>query len=99
MRLPRGSLLSAILSEAAAGCGASVIYLPGNHDDREAFRRHLLGDAGVPGTPLNQVHWRDGLRVVALDSTIPGEDGGRLDPARSGKLPIIVDQRGKTGNR
>lgn len=79
--------LAAILAEAAAGCGASVIYLPGNHDDRAAFRRHLLGDAvAAPGAPLNQTHWRDGLRVIALDSTIPGEDGGRLDEATLGYL-------------
>lgn len=83
--------LAAILAEAAAGYGASVIYLPGNHDDRAAFRRHLLGDAapgapGAPGAPVNQTHWRDGLRVVALDSTIPGEDGGRLDEATLGYL-------------
>lgn len=78
--------LAAILTATAAGCGASVIYLPGNHDDRETFRRHLLGDAGLPGTPLNQTHWRDGLRIVALDSTIPGEDGGRLDEATLGYL-------------
>jgi 3',5'-cyclic-AMP phosphodiesterase len=79
--------LAAILTDAAAGCGASVIYLPGNHDDRETFRRNLLGDAVADGgAPLNQTHWRDGLRVVALDSTIPGEDGGRLDEATLGYL-------------
>ena len=80
--------LAAVLADAASGCGASVIYLPGNHDHRGAFRRHLLGEADrdADGTPVNQTHWRDGLRVVALDSTIPGEDGGRLDEATLGYL-------------
>ena len=37
------------------------------------------GALGGPGAPVNQTHWRDGLRIIALDSTIPGEDGGALD--------------------
>ena len=80
--------LAAILTDAASAlgapgaAGASVVYLPGNHDDRDTFRRHLLGGDGAvggPGAPVNQTHWRDGLRIIALDSTIPGEDGGALD--------------------
>ena len=76
--------LAAILAEAAGGSGASVIVVPGNHDDRAAFRRHLLGEAGDGAAagligPINRTYWRDGLRIIALDSTIPGEDGGALD--------------------
>jgi 3',5'-cyclic-AMP phosphodiesterase len=82
--------LAAILAEAADACGASVIFLPGNHDDRAAFRRRLLRDgagdssaaAGAPSGPgpqVNRTYWRDGLRIIALDSTVPGEDGGALD--------------------
>jgi 3',5'-cyclic-AMP phosphodiesterase len=73
--------LAAILAGAARASNASVVYLPGNHDDREAFRRRLVsgdGGPGGPGAPVNQTHWRDGLRIIALDSTIPGEDGGVL---------------------
>jgi 3',5'-cyclic AMP phosphodiesterase CpdA len=69
--------LATTLTAAAAEIGASVIYLPGNHDDRATFRRHLLGGTG--DGPINQTHWRGGLRIIALDSTIPGEDGGALD--------------------
>jgi 3',5'-cyclic-AMP phosphodiesterase len=68
--------LAGILTEAAGGIGASVVYLPGNHDDRGAFRRHLGGGAG--DGPVNQTHWRDGLRIIALDSTVPGEAHGVL---------------------
>jgi 3',5'-cyclic AMP phosphodiesterase CpdA len=76
--------LAVILADAArtsGAAGASVLYLPGNHDDRDKFRRRLLGvgDGGSPGAPVNQTHWRDGLRIIALDSTIPGEDAGALD--------------------
>jgi 3',5'-cyclic-AMP phosphodiesterase len=68
--------LAAILAEAARSSGASVVYLPGNHDDRAAFRRHLDGGAG--DGPVNRTHWRDGLRIIALDSTVPGEAHGFL---------------------
>jgi 3',5'-cyclic-AMP phosphodiesterase len=71
--------LAAILAGAASASGASVVYLPGNHDDRDEFRRRLASGDGAPGAPVNQTHWRDGLRIIALDSTIPGEDGGALD--------------------
>jgi len=68
--------LAGLLAEAARPIGASVVYLPGNHDDRATFRRHLGGDAG--DGPVNQTHWRDGLRIIALDSTVPGEPHGVL---------------------
>jgi 3',5'-cyclic AMP phosphodiesterase CpdA len=77
--------LAGILADAAKASQASVVFLPGNHDDRDEFRRRLAGGDGAlggpsaPGAPVNQTHWRDGLRIVALDSTIPGEDGGALD--------------------
>lgn len=76
--------LAAILAGAAGPAGASVIYLPGNHDDRATFRRHLLGADGAG--PVNQTHWRDGLRIIALDSTVPGEDYGLLDDGSVGYL-------------
>ncbi len=58
--------------------GASVVYLPGNHDERGAFRRHLLDDAGTGDGPINQVTHHGGLRVVALDTSVPGAEHGEL---------------------
>jgi 3',5'-cyclic-AMP phosphodiesterase len=75
--------LAGMLAEAASRSGASVIYVPGNHDERDTFHRHLLGGSGDGDGdgdgPVNQTHWRDGLRIIALDSTIPGESHGALD--------------------
>jgi 3',5'-cyclic-AMP phosphodiesterase len=76
--------LAGILAEAAGRTGASVVCLPGNHDDRDSFRRHLLAADG--SGPVNQTCWRDGLRIIALDSTIPGEGHGDLDDATLGYL-------------
>jgi 3',5'-cyclic AMP phosphodiesterase CpdA len=63
-----------------------VLFLPGNHDERDAFRRGLLsgratgapGGAGGPEAPLNQVHRVAGAVLALCDSVIPGQDGGYL---------------------
>jgi 3',5'-cyclic-AMP phosphodiesterase len=75
--------LAGMLDDAARARRASVVYTPGNHDDRATFRRHLLGGDGADhgAGPINQTHWRDGLRIIALDSTVPGAGHGHLDPA------------------
>ena len=69
--------LAAIMESASQASGAAVICLPGNHDRRPAFRRHLLGWPPAPG-PINQVHWHEGLRIVSLDSSVPDEEFGLL---------------------
>jgi len=64
---------------------APAYVLPGNHDDREALRRHF----GVPGAGSEPVRYDvdlGPLRLVVLDSTIPGEDGGALDEGQLGWL-------------
>jgi Icc protein len=55
--------------------------LPGNHDDRAALRRHY----GLPGeddAPVNYSVDLGPVRLVILDSTRPGQDGGELDDGR-----------------
>ncbi len=69
--------LASLVGAAAGPGGTEVVYLPGNHDRRPSFARHLLGrDSGL--MPLNQVHWRGDLRVISLDSVVPGEEYGLL---------------------
>lgn len=53
---------------------APYYLLPGNHDDRRAFN-----DAG---DPVQYSVDLGPLRLVVLDTTIPGEDGGALDSGR-----------------
>ncbi len=103
--------------ELTGQLGCEVIFVPGNHDDRQALRATLLGmdgggDSGGEGgraggeggraggeggraggreggraggrdgacdaDTIDQVAWIDGLRVVALDSVIPGRVDGEL---------------------
>ncbi|WP_159945385.1 MULTISPECIES: metallophosphoesterase [unclassified Nocardiopsis] len=57
-----------------------VLLCPGNHDDRGAMRALLLGERPAK-EPLNRVREVGGAAVLACDSTVPGQDGGHLDPA------------------
>lgn len=67
----------AVVGPWVARMGIPSVYMPGNHDARPAFRAHLLGwEANEE--PIDQVIWSDGLRIVALDSTVPGKVHGEL---------------------
>jgi 3',5'-cyclic AMP phosphodiesterase CpdA len=69
--------LAEIMDSASRATGATVVYLPGNHDLRSEFRRHLLGQP-ASSRPINQVHWCGDLRVISLDSVVPDEEFGAL---------------------
>jgi Icc protein len=58
-----------------------TLFLPGNHDVRPAFRAHLLGWE-VSEDVIDQVLWVGGLRVIALDSTVPDSPHGELDESQ-----------------
>lgn len=60
---------------------APYYVLPGNHDDRDALHRHF-GVPGAGGEPVQYAVDLGPLRLVVVDSTIPGEDGGELDDGR-----------------
>jgi Icc protein len=73
--------LGAIVEPVAARLGAQIVWAMGNHDDRAAFRTALLGEAG-DGSPVDRVYWFNGLRVITLDTTVPGAHHGELDDAQ-----------------
>ena len=69
--------LRAIVEPAAARLGASVIWVMGNHDDRGAFRAGLFGE--LPSDrAVDRVYDVNGLRVITLDSTVPGHHYGEV---------------------
>jgi len=60
------------------------LAIPGNHDDRAAFRTAFADQAYLPAGdgPLHYVVAdRGAVRVIALDVTIPGKHHGRVDAA------------------
>lgn len=54
-----------------------VFTCPGNHDERGAYSKVLLGTQHAGG-PVNRVHTAAGAVFALCDDTIPGEPGGHL---------------------
>lgn len=73
--------LRAIVDPVADDLGARVVWVMGNHDDRRAFRSELL-DEPASDAPVDAVLDVDGLRIVTLDSTVPGRHHGEVSPAQ-----------------
>ncbi|NMM89680.1 phosphodiesterase [Rhodococcus sp. SRB_17] len=73
--------LKAIVESVAAGIGAEVIWAMGNHDDREHFRTSLLNE--LPSQqPVDRVYDVNGLRIITLDSSVPGHHYGEIADAQ-----------------
>ncbi|MEV8637355.1 metallophosphoesterase [Streptosporangium sp. NPDC051023] len=70
-------LVAEALESAADGLGAAVVVAMGNHDERHAFRSALVGTE-PGGEPYDVVTRVGGLRIVTLDSTVPGAHHGEL---------------------
>ncbi len=70
--------LREIVEPAAAGLGAQVVWVMGNHDEREHYARELFGETVTDEATQDRVHDIDGLRVVALDTSVPGYHHGEL---------------------
>jgi 3',5'-cyclic AMP phosphodiesterase CpdA len=65
--------------------GVPIYVLPGNHDDR-ATMREVLEAPGEGDAPLDYTVDLGPLRLVVVDSTIPGEDRGGFDPGQLERL-------------
>lgn len=80
--------LRSIVEPAAAEMGAAVVWTMGNHDERAPFARGLFDsdDAG----PQDRVHEVDGLRIVALDTSVPGFHHGELEPSQLAWLAEVL---------
>lgn len=62
----------------AQALGAQLIWLMGNHDRREALRETLLGEA-PRADPLYRSYRLGGLRIITLDTSVPGHHHGEID--------------------
>ncbi|EFL28087.1 icc protein [Streptomyces himastatinicus ATCC 53653] len=70
--------LRGVIAPFAERLGAEVVYVPGNHDERTAFRAELLDG----GQAADRVHWVGDVRIVVLDSSVPGRHDGHLSDAQ-----------------
>lgn len=74
-------LIRSIVEPAAERLGAQVIWCMGNHDDRATFRRVLFGQHRN-SRPVDRVYDVNGLRVITLDTSVPGQHWGALSGAQ-----------------
>jgi 3',5'-cyclic AMP phosphodiesterase CpdA len=73
--------LRRMVEPVAARLGAQVIWVMGNHDDRAAFRQELFAEEPSM-RPVDRVYDVNGLRVITLDSTVPGHHHGEITDAQ-----------------
>lgn len=81
--------LRAAVEPVAAELGAPVIWVAGNHDERPALRAGLL-DLEPTEQPVTSVRDLDGLRIIALDTSVPGWHHGDLDSEQLSWLAEVL---------
>jgi Icc protein len=79
--------LRAIVEPAAARLGAKVIWVMGNHDERLQYSAELFDVKGSEA-PQDRVYDIGGLRIISLDTTVPGYHHGELT---DGQLEWLAD--------
>jgi len=69
--------LRSLVEPFAAKVGAELVWVMGNHDNRAALRCLLLDEAPSMA-PLDRVCMIDGLRIITLDTSVPGHHYGEI---------------------
>ena len=78
--------------------GIPVLLALGNHDDRVTFRRVVLGEEDAdPSRPYHHSRSIDGVRIVTLDSVIPGQGAGALGSEQLAWLETELRQPAPNG--
>jgi len=85
----------AVLCGLLAPLDAPLYLVPGNRDDKAAFRRALHGYPWLPaeGDFLQYTVAEHELRLVAIDSTSPGERKGVFCDARRTWLDAVLGEQ------
>ena len=81
--------LRAAVEPIAAELGAPVVWVAGNHDERPALRAGLL-DLEPTEEPVTGAWDLDGLRLIALDTSVPGWHHGDLDESQLAWLADVL---------
>ena len=79
----------AMLADLLAPLTVPVLAIPGNHDDRDRMRAMFPDLPWVDAPHASWVVDLQGVRVIGLDSTIPGEPGAEFDDRREAWLAGI----------
>jgi Icc protein len=65
----------------AAELGAELVWVMGNHDERASFARELFGEDDTD-RPQDRVYDVSGLRIISLDTSVPGYHHGAITDAQ-----------------
>lgn len=85
-----------IVETATERLGAAVIWVMGNHDERAAFRTELLREKGS-SAPVDGVFEIRGLRIIALDTSVPGYHHGELGDDQLAWLADVLSEPAPQG--
>ena len=87
--------LREIVEPAAEAMGAEVVWVMGTHDERADYSLGLFGEAS--DAAQDRVHDIDGLRVISLDSSVPGYHHGELSDAQLSWLAEVLSTPAEHG--
>jgi 3',5'-cyclic-AMP phosphodiesterase len=86
--------LRAVCQSYADRMGTKLIWAMGNHDERSNFREQLLDETPRP-LPVDRSYRLGGLRVLVVDSSIPGFHHGEVGEGQlrwlAGELETTAD--------
>jgi len=77
-----------LVEPAAEAIGAQVVWVMGNHDERLAYSKELFGAA--TDASQDAVYDVGGLRIVSLDSSVPGYHHGELSAEQLAWLAEVL---------
>jgi Icc protein len=81
--------LRAAVEPVAERIGARIVWVMGNHDARAEVRTHLMGEP-PSDEPVDRVVMLEGLRLVVLDTSVPGSHHGQLAPSQLSWLAGVL---------
>ena len=87
--------LRELVEPVAAEMGAQVVWVMGNHDERAPFARGLFDTDD--DAPQDRVHDIAGLRIVALDTSVPDYHHGELSAAQLAWLREVLSTPAEHG--
>lgn len=89
--------LREVVEPVAERIGAQVIWVMGNHDNRINLRTALL-DAPADDSPYDRVFMLGGLRIIVLDSSVPGHSWGEIEPSQYDWLRDVLAEPAPEGS-
>lgn len=81
----------------ADATGAQLIWVMGNHDNRANFRTGLLGQEASM-EPVDSVYDLNGLRLISLDTSVPGSHHGEIEQSQLEWLADVLATPAKEGS-